>query len=100
MFCSRNQEIYRAYGRPFLRLFYLCLIAEILVYSWFLRFSIFFLYKGIIFPILRIEGYLPSENARFIRSDRGSLIGFLNCLNICFGMLERPVFLLFLRFFL
>ena len=91
MFCSRNQEIYRAYGRPFLRL---------LVYSWFLRFCIFFLYKGIIFPILRIAGYLPSENARFIRSDRASLIGFLNCLNICFGMLERPVFLLLLRFFL
>ena len=47
------------------------------------------------FPSLKIDGNLPLENVRFIKSVRGLLKGFLNCLNSLLGMLEGPVLLLF-----
>ena len=50
-----------------------------------------------ILPSLRIDGNLPSENVTFIKSVRGSLRGFLNCLKSLFGMLKGPVLLSFLR---
>ena len=49
---------------------------------------------GKIYPTLRIDGNLPSENAGFIKSIKSSLRGFLNCLNTLLGMLEGPVVLL------
>ena len=59
-----------------------------------------FLCTAKILPILRIAGNFPSVKVRFISSVKGSLRGFLNCLNSLFGMLEGPVLLLFLRVFI
>ena len=59
-------------------------------------FATFFVYKKYL-PSLRIDGNLPSENVTFIKSVRGSLRGFLNCLKSLFGMLKGPVLLSFLR---
>ena len=52
------------------------------------------------FPILRIVGNLPSENVRFINSERGPLRGFLNRLKSLFGILEGPVLLLSFKVFM
>ena len=88
------KEHVERYG-PFFWLFYWCSRVKILVCKKLLQLWNLFVYRKD-FAIWRIDGNLPSENVRFIKSVRGSLRGYLNCLNRLFGMLKEPVILLFL----